>query len=547
MKRNRKIIIGIFILLLIFAAIWFFGILNKNKQENLVDKVNDLFPFGKIETGNFSNGTNQNQGTGENENSETEEGENTTIETMGPRLRRISDFPTGGFAGIVRTEEKEIIDIEINSEGTTQEVKKIIQIENNYVRYAAIDDATIYESKITASSIGKDLITKEFIPNVEHVIFSQNGNNAAFQYWNKENRSIESYFGTIHKRNLEVEECSYNFSKKVLLGSKGKHVYDLHKFLNKNKKTQIALSGINSPGNEGSTATASTITAIKNFQSLHDLDIDGALGPATQKEMLKICDAEELQKAEQKFENIESKYFINGSFLPSNIIDISMSPDESKFFYIQKDALGVVGIVKNIINNTKETIFESPYTGWSIQWNNKDNIEIFTKASYQSEGYSYGMNPVSGDYHKSLKQEDGLTTLVSPDNNKIFVHEINRNSVENSFYNKKTQRKTKLNIQTFTEKCVWGSESIYVYCFVPDSLAYKNEYPDTWYQGLETYQDSLWKINANTFKTEIVSDIPLEYEESLDISKIGIDKNSEYLYFIDKNTEFLWSYRLTNI
>lgn len=548
MKKNRKkIIIIIFILLLVFGALWFFGILQKNKQNTLVDKAKNLFPFGKIETDTGNTINNSQRTNGKNGSQTEQETENTPIETAGPRLRRISDFPTGGFAGIVRTENKEINDITINSAGETQETKKNIEVENNYVRYASIDNATIYESKITPSSISKDLVEKEFIPNVEHVLFSEDGNNVIFQYWNKKNRYAESYSGTISKREMNIEKCPYDFSKKIVLGSKGDNIYDLHVFLNKNKKTQIATSGINSPGNEGDKATASTITAIKNFQSLHNLDIDGTLGPATKKELLKICDAEQRDIAEQKFENTESKYLMKGSFLPSNIVDVSISPDGKDFFYLKKDVLGVVGIIQNFIDNSKKTVFESPYTQWLTQWNNKDNIEIFTKASYKSKGYSYALNPISGDYHKSLKQEKGLTTLVSPDDTKIFVHQVDNNSVINSIYNRKTHRKIDLDIQTFMEKCAWDKESIYLYCFVPDSLSYKNKYPDIWYQGLESYHDSLWKINSKTFKTEIISDISIEYGENLDISKIGIDKNSDYLYFIDKNTEFLWSYRLTDL
>ena len=548
MKKNRKtIIIIIFILLLIFGALWFFGILQKNKQTDIINGAKNLFPFGKTEIGVTNNNNNNNQSTNENENQTEEEGEDVLVEKAGPRLRRITDFPTGGFSGIVRTEDKEINDITINSVGETQEIKKIIEIENNYVRYAAIDNATVYESKITPSSIGKDLVTKEFIPNVEHIIFSEDGNSVIFQYWNKENRSIESYAGTISKREMNIDECPYDFSKKIVLDSKGDHVYDLHVFLNKNKKTQISISGINAPGNEGATATAATITAIKNFQSLHNLDIDGALGPATRAELVKICDAEQQKIAEQKFENIESKYLMEGSFLPSNIIDVSISPNAENFFFLKKDSLGVVGIIQNFISNSKKTIFESPHTGWLTEWNNKDNIELQTKSSYKSYGYSYEMDVTSGDYHKSLKQEKGLTTLVSPDNKKIFTQKIERNSLENSLYNRENSRNTPLKLQTFTEKCTWDKESVFIYCFVPDSLSYKDEYPDIWYQGLETYNDSLWKINSNTFKVEIISDIPLEYGETLDVFKIGIDKNSDYLYFIDKNTEFLWSYRLTDL
>jgi hypothetical protein len=81
---------------------------------------------------------------------------------------------------------------------------------------------------------------------------------------------------------------------------------------------------------------------------------------------------------------------------------------------------------------------------------------------------------------------------------------------------------------------------------MPGSLGYGNEYPDIWYQGIETYSDSLWKINAETLQEDLLSDIPREYSKNIDIEMINIDDKSEYLYFIDKKTEFLWSYRLVD-
>ena len=223
-----------------------------------------------------------------------------------------------------------------------------------------------------------------------------------------------------------MADCPYDFSAKISLGDDSNNVYSIHKFLNKNQLTRITVSGTNSPGNESSLAVPATITAIKNFQSLYELDIDGELGPATQEKMLAICDSIELKKAKVEFENLKRKYKTTGFFLPQNIGSIDISPDGNKFFYLEQDKLGSVGIVRNFLDNESETVFESTYGDWLAHWNNEKNIELTARASYQSEGYSYGLDPTTGDYHKSLKQVDGLTVLVSPDNERIFVHEIKK-------------------------------------------------------------------------------------------------------------------------
>ncbi len=546
MKINRKkIIISVFIIVLVLVGIWFFGILNKSEQQDIANETRNLFPFGEINIGNQGKNNPQNQGTQGNNN--TQETGETVVEPeipAGPRLRQITDFPTGGFAPIIRTEDKEITDISINSLGETEQVVKTIQVENTYVRYGSILDATIYETKLTPSSLTDELLVENFIPNVEYIDFSENGDNALFRYWNRGERLVETYLGKLKKKELNIKKCPFDFSKNINLGDESSYVFQIHEFLNKTPQTRVSVTGINSPGNEGSLAVVGTITSIKNFQSLYGLDIDGALGPATQTKMLELCDLEQKHIAEEIFNNLKTKYDISGFFLPQGIVDISISPDGKEFFYLQEDTVGVVGIIRNFIDNTKRTLFESPYTEWLTTWNNLENIEITTKASYQSDGYSYYLTPTDGDYHKSFKQRNGLTTLASPDNRKVFIHEILNDSVRNSIYDRAGNRMRPLTIQTFPEKCAWSHDSSKIYCAIPDALAYGNEYPDVWYQGLETYHDSLWEINARTLRAEVLSDLPTEYQKNIDIVKIGVDKNSEYLYFVDKNSEFLWSYRL---
>jgi len=548
MKIDRKkIIVGTFVVVLILVAVWFFGILNKNEQDELINETKNLFPFGKIlnNTG-ISNNGNQNT-TGGYIDQETGEFIPEIEEVTGPRLRQITDFPTGGFAALIKKEDKEITDISINSTGESSQIIKTIKVNNPYVRYASIDDATIFESKLTPSSITKELIIQNYIPNTEHILFSKDGNNILFQYWNNEERTAETYLGLLTKKEFTIPACPYNFTKKITVGDENINVLNIHEFLNKNPQTRIAVTGINSPGNEASLATELTITAIKNFQSLYALDIDGQLGTSTQKKMLDLCNEEQTKIAKEKFDALETKYEISGSFLPQGITTISVKPSGDEFFYIQEDALGVVGVVRNFLTGVKKTVFQSPYTEWISQWNNENNIELTTKSSFEASGYSYYLDPKDGDYHKSFKQRRGLTTLTSPDNEKIFVQEVENENVKNSVYDRKSGISRNLSIQTFSEKCVWSDNSLFIYCAVPDTLAYGNEYPDMWYQGMETYNDSLWRINTISFQEEIIADIPSEYNENIDIFKIGVDRNAQYLYFIDKNTEYLWSYRLEDI
>ena len=548
MQLNRKkILIAVLVGFVIFLIAGFFLILTKQEQQDSVETTSNLFPFGEVNLGNLNpfggrQGTSGGDGDG---NGSQSSGDGDTFEEEGPRLRQISDFPTGGFVAITRTEEEDIIEVSFDDDGNRLETFRTVEVENQYVRYSSIEDASVYEAGITPSAVTPELLVENFIPNAERAFFNQDGGRVLFQYWNRDDHVPESYLARIEKIQLEVTPCPFTFSS-VNLGEDNQTVLGLHQFLNRNPQTRIARVGINSPGNESSLATDATITAIKNFQSLYQIDIDGQIGGGTKAKMEEICNDQQEKLAKEAFEALDKKYRISGFFLPQNITEVAINPTGTEMFYFQEDSAGVIGVVRDLIADTKKTVFESPFTEWLATWSNLDSIEISTKPSYQAEGFSYRLDPETTRYFKSLPEEKGLTVLPSPDDAYILTSSTDNNSVRVGIYDRTSGTQRPLSIETFTDKCVWASDASLVYCGVPNSMAYGNQYPDTWYQGLENYADSLWVINAETGQTRVVSDLVSEYNESIDVSHINIDERGEYLYFTDKDTEFLWSYRLVD-
>lgn len=544
MKLNRKkIIIGIIILAVIILGIIFYTLLMNQEGETLGEKARNLFPFGQVTT---PGGGGSGQGTVDSDGDGIQDTIDEDLPASDvPRLRRISDFPTGGLVPITRIEQEEQIELVNNDDGSSTENYRVIEVENQYVRYSAIDDATIYETKITPSTLQQEILVDNFIPNAEKVYFTPDGNRIALQYWNNEQRVPETYLAQIDKIELKIEPCPYDFSP-IQLGDDDPRIIGIHTFLNRNPQTRVARIGVNSPGNETSLVTEETLTAIKNFQSLYQITIDGAIGPDTKQQMIAVCNEYQERTAREAFEKLERKYTITGFFLPQNIISLAPNPLGDKLFYLQKDSVGVIGIVRDLINETKETIFESTFSEWTSLWESPDSIELSTKPSYAALGYSYHLDPLTGRYFKSLPQKNGLTTLPSPDNTKLLTMEIKDKQPVLSIYSRIDNSNRSLSIQTFTDKCTWTADSQFIYCGVPNSLAYGEQYPDVWYQGLEDYQDSLWRINTETLEESLVSNLVSDYGVTIDISQIAIDQKNDFLYMIDKGTEYLWSYRLAD-
>ncbi len=538
-KRKKIIILSVFIVLIIL--IWFFFFRGK-KNQVVKEQLQNLLPFGEVVSS-----PEQKRISSEEETKTVEEQAVEKKRTPAPRLRQITDFPTGGSVGFQREHPEIVKDIIVNAQGEKQELVREIQIEEDIVRYSDIEKGNIFESKLDPYEIKKELLAEEFIPNVEYAFFSPDGNHVVFQYWNTFEKIPETYLGRILKKQPDVQPCPYTF-KNVELGDEGDEVMDLHRFLNEDPRTRISLSGINSPGNEGNMVVPETVSAIKNFQAIYNLDIDGKIGGKTKDKMEEICNEMEQKKAEERLKDEKTQYSVEGFFLPKGIGSLAISPDSRELFTLGETKTGSIGKVRDFETGEEKIVFNSPFREWLSQWNSSQNIQLTTKASHFTDSYTYGLNPNTGKYHKTLPQAHGLTTLASPDNKKVFIHLVDDKKSRNYIYFNDEEKKIILTeVHTLPEKCTWTSDSAMLYCFVPNNLEKDGEYPDRWYQGLELFSDQLWKIDGNTTEETLVSDIPVEYGKNLDAWKVGIDPKSHYLYFIDKGSETLWSYRLYDV
>lgn len=549
MKINtQKIITTIIVLLVIIAGVmWFFVLRDSSTTEDPGDTGRNLFPFGEILSG-IGLGNPGRQGTTDENEPGEQQTESQEEPTNIPQLKQISDEPTGGMIPLVRVQEEEIQTQTINEEGEIEQITETIQIENHFVRYGLIEDGSIYETRLTGDiPFTEELIVENFIPNAEQISFSKSGNHVGFQYWDNNERTIETYLGRIEPIIILPEPCPFDLSTSIGVNEDSDRVYGLHSFLNRDTRTYVATSGVNSPGNESTLASEATVEAIKKFQTLYELEVDGALGPATRTEMQRVCAEQQERLAERAYEDLETKYEISGYFLPQNIMSINIDPEEDFVFFLQKISGATRGILRSLSTQSNETIFQSPFTQWTSIWNSNDSIELSTKPSYASAGYSYELTVPGGDFHKSFRERDGLTVLPDHTGERVLIHHVDNERPNIAIYERSTNQFLPLNLETFTDKCVWSNDDTFVYCAVPDALAYGNEYPDIWYQGLETYSDSLWRINTSTLQEELLSNIEVEFDEEIDVSKITVDPTNQYLYFIDKNTEFLWSYRIDEV
>ncbi|MEX0934757.1 MAG: hypothetical protein WDZ70_00320 [Candidatus Paceibacterota bacterium] len=241
-------------------------------------------------------------------------------------------------------------------------------------------------------------------------------------------------------------------------------------------------------------------------------------------------------------EEDQTPFRISGSFLPNDIVAYDFSPDNAELFYIRTTTTGSEGIIYSLLNDTSEIIFTSEVSKWDVDWIANATIALQTKSSGVAEGYLYFLS-TSGTLSRVLGEHNGLTTLVHPSLDTIFYSD-SRGTITSYVYNQGERETTQLSIKTLAEKCVWSTEEENIlFCAVPQTLS-GGTYPDVWYRGDISFNDSFWRINTATGREERIAS-PSDFEEDpVDAVDLQLIEEDEFLIFRNKKDGSLWSLRL---
>jgi hypothetical protein len=238
-------------------------------------------------------------------------------------------------------------------------------------------------------------------------------------------------------------------------------------------------------------------------------------------------------------EESTGNFEIKGTTLPENITDISLSPDTTKIFYLLGSGDSATGVIYGLRDNKKTQVFDSPFTEWLSLWPNSKMITLSTKPSGNVGGHIYTINPDKKGFRRIFGDIVGLTTLTSKDGKLILY---SGSSLLLNIYNVDTKESTPLGVSTLPDKCVWGENNI-LYCAVPKSIN-PALYPDSWYKGEVSFQDEIWKIDAENNNTVRIINPVASGGEETDGIRLSLDEKEDYLFFVNKKDSYLWELRL---
>lgn len=231
-----------------------------------------------------------------------------------------------------------------------------------------------------------------------------------------------------------------------------------------------------------------------------------------------------------------------GEFLPQNISNLSVSPDKTNFFYLVENPNGVTGMVGTFGDIKRSVVFNSPFTEWLSEWANNQKIFLTTKPSYDVPGSILLLNTANKTTSKVLGNVKGLTTKVNKEGSLVLYSTSTNKGPTLGLFDINNNTSKDLSVSTLPEKCVWSNyDNNIIYCAVPISIT-GYQYPDYWYQGLVSFNDSFIKINTATGeKTTITNSAD---EIPVDGTYLFLDKAESLLFFINKKDSTLWSLSL---
>lgn len=230
---------------------------------------------------------------------------------------------------------------------------------------------------------------------------------------------------------------------------------------------------------------------------------------------------------------------LRGDFLPLDISFVSVSPDKKKFFYLIPTNSGSNGFIYNFSNGSSGPVISSTFSEWLPQWDSDKSVNLTTKASSSSEGFTYKMNTDNGSLDRVVGGVMGLTSRLSPDGKKAVYSSVEDGRVSTYVRDISGGVDVQISPSTLSEKCIWTKDSLYLYCAGQTSEVYGN-LPDNWYQGKVSFQDVLWKYDVEEGNSNIIYNIVSKGGPKMDIVDLQLNEKEDYLIFKNNIDQTLW-------
>ncbi len=232
--------------------------------------------------------------------------------------------------------------------------------------------------------------------------------------------------------------------------------------------------------------------------------------------------------------------------LNKNITWVAYMPKTDKLAYHYYDSFQNINsiAISDPDGKNAKSILNTRLKDVRLRWINEEKISISTAPSGLAQNILYYTDINNPKMIKVLSDIYGLTYKWSENGSKIIFSQTDEKgkNLKLMSANGSGLNITDLKTKTLPEKCVFLSDNINVICAEPQEIPQEAIMPDDYYKKLVITNDTLWKINTETSKKDMLYSFAEDI--NFDVSELYLTKDEKYLYFINRTNGFLYRLEL---
>lgn len=226
----------------------------------------------------------------------------------------------------------------------------------------------------------------------------------------------------------------------------------------------------------------------------------------------------------------------SGVSLPAGAKNVAFVNASGTLEYTITDGFNTQGYSYNMLKEVDTKVFELPLKDIEVLWGNP--TYVYTTPTTKQLGYLYQV--VKNNLHFVTEGDRGLMSFVTHDG--VMVTRVTDALVKSFLITSDGQRIAQP-LPYIPEKCTSGK--MFLYCAIPKNTLNTHAFPDDWYMGTVSFDDSLWTIDTQNQKASVLIDFTDTSGRAMDVLKIGADTEGKKVYLINKNDNTLWLFDTT--
>jgi len=218
--------------------------------------------------------------------------------------------------------------------------------------------------------------------------------------------------------------------------------------------------------------------------------------------------------------------------LPFGAYNAEFASSGTEVYYLRPTTNGAEAHAYSATDQSDKLLFTVPFKEAYAAWGTP--TYIYTKPSGSLLGYVY---EVSGGTLRYVRSGGFGLTAFGYDAG-VITTEVIDGSVRSYAYSDETRQ---LPLEIFPEKCVnIRNATSTLLCASPLALSLGGVYPDGWYKGITSFEDSLWQVDIQRQEATFLTDPLISTGRAMDVADIVSNEDDTQFLLINKNDNTLW-------